>query len=142
MRNLSICFLFVGILAFSGILYAQDENRHYFVATTYERVFPEGGSQAELDSLGHFFNENAIKKNEFILSEQVLRHAWGHNSTDFVVIQEFKNWADIEKSGNRNVELIKEAIPDDKERQKYYMEFGKYFGNKHSDEIYQGMIAK
>ena len=141
MRNISICFLFTVALVFSGMLYAQEEEPHKFVMTTWERLYPEGSSQAEFDSLGIFYRENVVEKNEFILGEQVMWHYYGNNSSDFVVIHEFKNWADIDKSGNRNGELIKEAIPDNEKRQKFWKEFNKYFG-KHSDEIYKGRISK
>lgn len=140
MRNLSICFLLTVALAFSGMLYAQEENPHIFVMTTWESLNPEGGSQAEFDSLGIFYRENVVEKNEFILGEQVMWHYYGNNSSDFVVIHEYKNWADIEKANNRNQELMKEAIPDNEKRQEFWKVFGKYFGN-HSDEIYQGEIT-
>jgi hypothetical protein len=136
MRNLSICFLLIVALAFSGTLYAQEENPHVFVITTWERLFPEGSSQAEFDSLGAFWYENVVKKNEFIVNQKTMSHLYGSNSFDFVVINEYKGWADIEKADNLSGELMKEAIPDKEKRQEFWAAFGKYFG-KHSDEIYQ-----
>jgi len=103
MRNLSICFLLIVALAFSGTLYAQEENPHLFVITTWERLFPEGSSQAEFDSLGAFWYENVVKKNEFIVNQKTMSHLYGSNSFDFVVINEYKGWADIEKADNLEV---------------------------------------
>ena len=137
MRNASICFLLTVALAFSGMLYAQEEEPHVFTIVTWELLSPEDGSDAEYDSLGAFWTENAVKKNEFIVNQILMNHMWGSNSSDFVVITEYKTFADIEKGQNLNFDLIEEAIPDKEERDKYYKEFFKYLGN-HSDEIYQG----
>ena len=137
MRNVSICFLLTVAFAISGMLYAQEEGPHVYTVVTFELLSPEGGSSAEFDSLGAFWNENAIKKNEFIVGQKVMSHLWGSNSSDFVVITEYKNFADIEKAQSRNFELIEEAIPDKEERGKFNKAFLKYYGN-HSDEIYQG----
>ncbi len=138
MRNVSLCFLLTVALAFSGMLYAQEEKPHVFTVVTIELLSPEDGSDAEFDSLGVFWVENVIKKNEFIVNQIAMDHLWGSNSSDFVVITEYKNFADIEKAQSRNFELIEEAIPDKEERAKYYKASSKYFGN-HSDEIYQGL---
>lgn len=46
MRNASIVFLLTVALAFSGMLYAQEEEPHVFNVTTWESVNPEGGSIA------------------------------------------------------------------------------------------------
>ena len=137
MRNVSLCFLLTVALAFSGMLYAQEEDPHVFTIVTFELLSPEGGSSAEFDSLGAFWYENAIKKNEFIVNQITMSHLWGSNSDDFVIITEHKNFADVEKAQSRNFELIAEAIPDKEERGKFNKAFIKYFGN-HSDEIYQG----
>ncbi len=137
MKKVSIVLLLTVALTFSGMLYAQEEEPHVYTLITLEILSPEDGSDAEFDSLQAFWVENAVKKNEFIISEIAMNHMWGSNSSDFVVITEYKNFADIEKAQSRNFELIEEAIPDKEERAKYYKASSKYFGN-HSDEIYQG----
>ncbi len=136
MRNLSICLLLTVALAFSGMLYAQEEDPSVFVVVTWELLSPEGSSYAEFDSLAALWAENVTKNNEFIISETTMSHMWGSNSSDFVVITEVKSFADVEKAQSRNFELVDEAWPDKDERQKYFDAYSKYFGN-HSDEIYQ-----
>jgi hypothetical protein len=131
-----MCFLLTVALAVSGMLNAQEEDPHVFVIVTWELLSPEDGTDAEFDSLGDFWYENAVKKNEFIVNQIAMSHLYGSNSSDFVVINEYKNFADIEKASKRNFELINEAIPDEEERAKYFKAFSKYLGN-HSDEIYQ-----
>ena len=137
MKNASIGFLLTVALAFSGMLYAQEEAPHVFEVTTWEAVNPEGGSNAERDSLMAIWIENAVNKNEFIVNQTVMTHLYGSNSSDYVVINEYKSLGDMEKAQSRNVELFREFMPDDKERGEYFKAIFRYFGN-HSDEIYQG----
>ena len=136
MRNVSICFLLTVVLVLGGMLYAQEGDPHVYTVVTFELLNPEDGSGAEFDSLGVLWSENVLKKNEFIISEISMSHLWGDNSDDFVIITEFKSFADIEKAQKRNFELTQEAWPDKEERQKFWAAFIKYFG-RHSDEIYQ-----
>jgi len=137
MKKASIVFLLTVALAFSGILYAQDEAPHVYNVVTWESVNPEGGSNAERDSLIAIWTENAVNKNEFILNQIVMTHMYGANSSDYVVITEHNSLGDMEKAGNRNFELFEEYMPDDTQRAEYYDATFKYFGN-HSDEIYLG----
>lgn len=136
MRNVSICLLLTVALAFSGMLYAQEDNPHVYTVVTFELLIPEDGSRVDFDSLSALWTENISKNNEFIVSEVTMSHLWGNNSNDFVVITEFRSFADIEKSQNRDFELLKEAWPDKEERQQYFNALVKYF-RSHSDEIYQ-----
>ena len=138
MRNASIGFLLTVALAFSGMLYAQEEEPHVFTVVTWESVNPEGGSIAERDSLTAIWTENVVKKNEFIVKQTIMTHMWGSNSSDYVIITEHKSFTDIEKASNRNTELFREFMPDDEERAENFEVVFKYFGN-HSDEIYQGI---
>ena len=137
MKKAFIVFLLAVALAFSGMLYAQEEGPHVFTVTTWESVNPEDGSDAERDSLRSIFTENAINKNEFIVNQTVMTHMYGSNSSDYVIINEYKSFGDIEKAQSRNGELMSEFMPDDEARAEYFSAVFKYFGN-HSDEIYQG----
>ena len=137
MKKASIVFLLTVALAFSGMLYAQDEDPHVYNVVTWESVNPEGGSSAERDSLIAIWTENAVNKNEFIVNQIVMTHMYGANSSDYVVITEHKSLTDMEKAGSRDFELFKEYMPDDTQRAEFYDATFKYFGN-HSDEIYQG----
>jgi hypothetical protein len=136
-KNLSICFLVTVVFAFSGMLYAQEEEPHVYTIVTWEALDPEGGSNAERDSLATIWVENAVNKNEFILNQTVMTHLYGSNSSDYLVITEYKSFADIEKAPSRNFELFREYMPDSEKRAEFWKAFGAYFG-KHSDEIYQG----
>ena len=139
MKNLKY-ILFIFLL--SGItettLYAQDEEQNnVYTVTTTQFIFPDDGSIAEWDSLNALYMDNVINKNEFIISQRALRHMWGHNSEDLVYITEYKSFTDIEKGQARNTELFNEAWATSEERQAYNKAASKYFGDHHSDEIYQ-----
>lgn len=140
MRNVSICFLSSVIFVLSSLLYAQEKESHVFIVVTWELLNPEGGSNAEFDSLATLWAKNVTKNNEYIVSETTMSHLWGSNSSDFVVITEVKTFADVEKSQSRNFELIEEAWPDKEKRKEYFDAYSKYFGS-HSDEIYQEQIS-
>ncbi len=139
MRYLSFPVAAILLLTFffSSQVNAQDEDPHVYTVTTLEFSFPDGGSSAEWDSLNTLYMENVINKNEYIISQRALRHMWGHNSEDLVYITEYKSFTDIEKGQERNTELFREAWATSEERQAYNDAANKYFGNHHSDEIYQ-----
>ncbi len=137
MKKAFIVFLLAVALGFSGMLYAQEEAPNIFEITTWEAVNPEGGSNAERDSLLAIFTENAVNKNEFIVKQTVMTHMYGSNSSDYVVITEHKSFGDMEKAQSRNNELMREFMPDDEARAEFFSAIFKYFGS-HSDEIYQG----
>ena len=137
MKKASIVYLLAVALAFSGMLYAQEEDPHVFTIVTWETISPEGGSDAERDSLVAIWVENTVNKNEFILNQTGMTHMYGSNSSDYVVINEYKSFGDIEKAQNRNGELMREFMPDDEKRAAFWKAFTSYFG-EHSDEIYQG----
>ena len=139
MRKLSFSLAVIVLLTFiiSSEVNAQDEGDHVYTVTTTEFVFPDGGSSAEWDSLNTLYMENVVNKNEYIVSQRALRHMWGNNSLDLVFITEYKSFGDIEKGQARNTELFREAWATSEERQAYNKAVSKYFGDRHSDEIYQ-----
>ena len=102
---------------------------------TVERAFPEGGSRAEFDSLTQVYAEKVTKKNELILSQRILRHWWGSDSRQFVVVVEVKDWDAVEKANAREDELFKKAFSKE-EQDRFNKAYNKYFTGKHSDEIY------
>lgn len=128
--TLVVCFML-----FSNMVFAQEEEQpHIFIVQTWRTVMPEDGSGAERDSLILELDE-AQKSNEKVLSVKHLRHRFGNDSHDWVVIVEYASWADIEEAGKINQELQKKRWPDEKERQEFFKQLLKYFDG-HSDEIY------
>lgn len=69
-------------------------------------------------------------------SQKNFRHYYGSDFRDWVVITEYKTWADIEAAAGINQELNKKKWPDDKKRAEFFRKVMKYFPT-HSDEIYR-----
>ncbi|MEJ2636969.1 MAG: hypothetical protein P8184_16985 [Calditrichia bacterium] len=127
---IALCFMFL-----RGKAIAQEEGGNIYVVTTWKTVMPEGGSEAERDSLLQEWIEGTVEKNDKILSQKHLSHYYGSDLRDWVVIGEYKTWADIDEASKISQELAKKKWPDDKEREEFSRKLLKYFGT-HSDEIY------
>ena len=131
--TLVVCFLL-----FNTVVFAQEEEQpHVFVVVTWRTVMPEDGNAAGRDSLLLEWVE-AQKSNEKVLSSKNLRHRFGNDSHDWVVISEYASFADIAEAGKISQELTKKRWPDEKERQEFFNQLGKYFDG-HSDEIFTGV---
>lgn len=103
---LGTCALLSGNMA-----YAQTgEQRHIFTVTKFHATMPAGGSAAERDSIFGIFTD-LTKMNSKYVSQKALRHSWGHNSQDWVMITECANWDDIESSGKIDEENFKKKWP-------------------------------
>ncbi len=94
----------------------------------------DDGSADERDSLVTELY-NAQKSNPKVLNTLELRHLWGNDSREWVVISQYATWADIEEANKINQELNKKRWPDDEERAEFFQQPFKCFG-RHSDEIY------
>jgi hypothetical protein len=136
--NIFFITLFICAFGTNSNLFAQEENNgNIFVVTTFEMAFKPGNTMAEFDSLNKLYTEKVISKNNLIVSQRTLRHFWGHNNRDFVVITEVKNWGDIIEANKLSNELFEKAWPNEEARKEYNDANNKYFTGKHSDEIYQ-----
>ncbi|MFC2088099.1 hypothetical protein ACFLSX_00725 [Calditrichota bacterium] len=135
MKNLVLLVVLVCCLA--GAIFAKDDLGNIMVVTTLETKSNSDGSVAEFDSLNQLFTDKVLKKNELILSAKTVRHMWGHNNRDFLVMYEVKNWADVEKANEKNDELFKKAWSTEESRKEFNKKWNAYFSGKHSDEIYQ-----
>ena len=113
---------------------AQDES-HVFLVTTWETLMPEGGSAAERNAIISQWTDEVTANNEYIVSQTHLRHLYGSDSGQWIVITEFRNWNDIEAADPRDTELFLAHWTTPEEQEEFNSTFGKYFGG-HSDEIY------
>ncbi|MBN2366517.1 MAG: hypothetical protein EH225_11320 [Calditrichaeota bacterium] len=117
--------------------FSQENQGNAFVVTVMELAMPEDGSVAEFDSLNQLYTDKVIKKNNLILSHRNLRHWWGNDNREFVVIYEVASWGDILKANEMNNTLFEEAWITEETRKEFNHAYNKYFTGKHSDEIYQ-----
>jgi hypothetical protein len=138
MRQIHIFFALgaVAVLIASGSAFAQEQNAdHLFVASTFKMTMPEGGRAAERDSLMEIYHKQVTEKNPLIISQRVMQHFYGSNNHDVVVINEFKNWADIDAASAKDTELFEKFWADQASRRQYNRMMNKYYAS-HSDEIY------
>jgi hypothetical protein len=82
------------------------------------------------------FNEKVTLKNPFIKAYYPHRHAWGSDSQEFIEAFLFDSFSDIEKSSDKDDELIKAAWPIEADRKAFFDEMNKSFTGLHGDYIY------
>ena len=116
---------------------AEKEPGHIFIVTTHKVYMPTDGNAEERDAmLKEMFEID--KKNTYIVSQRELRHMWGADNRDWVIITEYKSWADIEAANKMSNELYEKHWPDKEKRDAFFQKLFRYFP-KHSDEIYREM---
>lgn len=135
MKRTTLMFIAIfGLVFLTGTAIAQDGN--YYTVTTWKISAPEGGSMSEFTEIMQEWYDKVVSKNEYIVSERVLRHQSGADMRDWVFITEYKSWNDIDKAGDRQNELVQEAWKTAEERGDFFSKFFSY-ARTHSDEIMQ-----
>jgi hypothetical protein len=114
------------------------ESMVYYVRVT-QYVQPEDGTVAEITSLMKEFNTAVIQANPFVKAYYPHRHGWGADSRDIVEAFVFSSLGDIEKSFEKNTELINAKWPDEKKRDAFFDKMDKYFTPYHADYIYRSV---
>lgn len=82
------------------------------------------------------FNEKVTMKNPYIKAYYPHRHAWGADSRDFLEAFLFDSMGDLEKSADKNNELIKATWPKEADRKAFFDEMSKAYTGLHGDYIY------
>lgn len=82
------------------------------------------------------FNEKVTLKNPYIKAYYPYRHYWGADSRDFVEAFFFDSMSDMEKSSDKDDELIKAAWPKESDNKAFFDELKKSFTGLHGDYIY------
>ena len=142
MRRIIFSIIFLtAIVLLNQNLYAQD-NENIVVVTTWYVENPEGGSSAEYDSLATIMNDKVVSKNKYVINRTLVRHFWGSDSRQRVIITEYASMEDIEKAVEEGSKLFREAFPNEEDRKAFNKAFGKYWNGYHSDEIYSVVTKK
>ena len=137
----AILFLITFFLATDNAVYAQEAQGNVFIMTNFERAFPDKGSARELDSLSTLYMDKVYgADNEYTISCNAVRHWWGHNNRDFIVIVEVKSWDDVTKANQKANELFEKVWSTKEARDTFNKAYNKYFTGKHSDEIYRQVV--
>ncbi len=138
----AILFLFAFFVSINSSVFAQEAQGNVYIVTNYERAFPDDGSERELDSLTTLLSNTIYgSDNEYVVSQKVLRHWWGHNNRDYIQVVEVKSWEDVTKANQRATELFMQKWSTKEARENFNNANGKYFTGKHSDEIFREVVA-
>lgn len=96
-----------------------------------------GDRGTNLDSFLLVMKQKVMDPNPYYVSTKILRHWWGHDSREVILISELKNWGDIMKASERQREILQqlEQKPGGEE---FFKIMNSYFSpEQHSDEIYR-----
>jgi hypothetical protein len=77
-------------------------------------------------------------KNELILRSRSMGHYFSENSHEFVTINEYANWNNLDKAATRHDDLAKKTWPNSKQRMDSMNKLDSYFSG-HKDAIYTGL---
>lgn len=144
MKNIkTICSTTVAALLFSLSFasLAQTKNpppRIYHVTTFYLAQGLDSTAYAERSAVIREFHEKVTMKNELILRSWSMNHYFSEDSREFVTINEYANWNDLDKSATRDEELAKKGWPNSKQLMNFMNKLESYFTG-HKDAIYTGL---
>lgn len=146
MKTTAKLLVFVFMLSLYGVARSQEENQQtqdqasepvYITMTTnHWSSDPDTDFSDWLETEKKYF-ENVTMKNDLILSSGVYTHYFTADNSEVVLVNVYRNWADIEKAAEMNQKLMEEAWPDEEERQAFLQKQQGYYDPGHNDEIYQ-----
>ena len=133
----------LSLLLFSSTLFAQDDaptRPAYVVATTFHWNMDNDDFDMETwIATEKEYLDKVTKKNELVMGAGVYMHRYTPDNTELISVRTYASWEDIDKSGDRDSELAKEAWPDDEARSAFFDKRNAYYAPQHSDEIYATM---
>lgn len=117
----------------------QKEPEYITVTTMHWNMDQEDFDLDTWKSVEKEYLDKVTKKNEYIIGTSFYLHQFTADNTELVYVQSYASWGDIEKAGDRNDELGKEAWPDEDARKAFFKKRNAYYAPEHSDEIYATM---
>ncbi len=127
--------LFTALFFFSASSFAQEENDFHVVHVQTFKMHGVMGDDAEAFSETLKRQAGVINSDSRVLRSYVLRHYWGADSRDLVLITEFASDEDLFSFFNDMDSMFEKAFPQE-QRDKDDALWNKYVG-QHSDEIYR-----
>jgi len=125
------------LLLFSSMSFSQEDKRPMYVTvTTMYWSSDSDMSMADWKAGEKEYMEKVTKKNEYIMWAGYFLHLMTSNSNEILYAQTYPSWEAIEKASARNVELEKEAWPDEATRKAFLDKMNSAYAHFHSDEIY------
>jgi len=131
----------LALLLFSNTtILAQDdapkEAKFITVTTNHWNMDKEDFKLSEWKDAAKEYHEKVTMKNEYIMGASTYLHNMTPDNTEFLSVQVFASWEDMDKFAERSGELIKEGWPDEAKRKAFFKNLDSYSANEHSDEIY------
>ncbi|MCU0332897.1 MAG: hypothetical protein MUE93_07505 [Ignavibacteriaceae bacterium] len=128
-------FLFAALFFFSTSSFAQDGNDFHVVHVQTFKMHGVMGDDAEAFSETLKRQASVINSDARVLRSYVLRHYWGADSRDLVLIAEFASEEDLFSFFNDLNALFEKAFSKEQIDADNAL-WNKYVG-QHSDEIYR-----
>lgn len=85
------------------------------------------------------YNEKITMKDPYVKAYYPFRHAWGSDSRDFMEAYFYDSFADIEKSNQKQEELVKTTWPKEADSKAFFDELKLAFTGIHGDYIYHNL---
>jgi len=85
------------------------------------------------------YNEKVTLKDPYIQGYYPFRHTWGSDSRDFMEAVFYNSFSDIEKSNQKQDELVKAAWPKEVDSKAFFDELSLAFTGVHGDFIYHNL---
>ena len=131
------------VLFFIPSTFSQDENakrpEYITVTTMHWNMDNENFNMKDWIATEKEYMDKVTKKNEHLMNASFYMHRYTPDNRELVYVQTYANWEAIDKAGERNSELEKEAWPDKEARNAYFDKRNAYYDDFHSDEIYATM---
>jgi hypothetical protein len=137
-KNFSIIGITLSLLLINTQnIFAQDSEPWILeITTSHWNMDKEDYSLKEWKALEKEYHEKVTMKNEFIKGAETLIHSYSPDNSEIVVIKAYENWEDLDKSADKEWELIKAAWPDSATRVTNFRKMNDFYSGVHSDEIY------
>lgn len=136
MYKLSVSFLLFAVFAlFSTISSAQTSEDSHIIHFQTNKLVSGLGDDADAFNDVLKRQSEVANKDPRLLSFRIVRHYWGADSHDLVIISEFKNTDDLFAFYNDYDSMMEKAFSKE-QLDKDNALYNKYVG-QHSDEIYQ-----
>ncbi|HTS43714.1 MAG TPA: hypothetical protein VMH01_04905 [Puia sp.] len=133
-----LIILSIAVTLLSLVVKAQNMPKQnlLLIHTIYLSLTPEN-MNVNVDSILKIYKQYIFDKNPYYLNTKIVKHWYGHDSREVLMISELKSWGDIEKADAKRTEIINELDKMPQMQKGGMMWFSLISPEHHSDEIYQ-----
>ncbi|ALJ05959.1 hypothetical protein APS56_12810 [Pseudalgibacter alginicilyticus] len=134
-----VTFVLSLLLFSSTTILAQEEpqtSEYITITTLHWNMDIEDFDMDTWKSVEKEYLEKVTAKNEYIMGSSFYLHEFSPDNTELIYVGVYESWEAIEKASKRNLELEKEAWPDEADRKAFFKKQTAYYSPNHSDEIY------